>query len=66
MGNKLDHRILAIRSNSFPLYIWRIYIGKKSGLFNRTAKLAMIGVNVLVISEEDGKYSGYNSQSDKA
>jgi hypothetical protein len=35
------------------------------GLFNRTDKLAMIGANILVISEVNGKDSIYNSQSDK-
>jgi hypothetical protein len=38
----------------------------KLGLFNRADKLAMIGANVLVIFEINGKYSIYNSQPDKA
>src|SRR5438045_3976697 len=36
----------------------------KLGLFNRADKLAMIGANVLVILEINGKYSIYNSQPD--
>ena len=39
---------------------------EKFGLFNRADKLAMIGANVLVVFEVNGKDSIYNSQSDKA
>ena len=37
----------------------------KLGLINRADKVAMIGANVLVIIEINGKYSIYNSQPDK-
>jgi hypothetical protein len=37
----------------------------KLGLIDRADKVAMIGAKVLVILEINGKYSIYDSQSDK-
>jgi hypothetical protein len=40
-------------------------VGESLGLIDRADKVAMIGAKVLVILEINGKYSIYNSQSDK-